>query len=248
MAVKYPAVVSRRLDGRYWNSVFACSQCFSFESILLSDISDVTYRNIFPLVLRYLLFKFACWLHYAILTAFFGTSQLFCSVFQLTGFKGVLFYFSSSCDYQVLCWVFFLVGYSSVSFSLFSTDRQHTFILLVDIVLCTPLCILFFLASASTVSAILPFHFRNPARITQGKMCGAEGLPSMNRSEQKCKVCALAESSGEEGLVLLHPEYLDGALMTAAGYFHESKTCPFRFYTGCGQHFKLCKKHNLKSQ
>lgn len=94
---------SRQLDGIFSNSVFACCQCFSFESILLSDISDVTYRNIFPLVLRYLLLKFACWLHYAILTAFFGTSQLFCSVFQLRGFKVVLFYFWSSCDYQVLC-------------------------------------------------------------------------------------------------------------------------------------------------
>lgn len=130
-------------------------------------------------------------------------------------------------------------------FSLFSTDSHHIFILQVDIVLCTLLCILFFLASASTISMILPFYFRNPARITQGKTCGAEGLVSMNHSQQKSKVCALAESSGEKGwLVLLHPEYLDVALMTAAAYFHTSKTCPFRFYTGCGQHFKLCKKRN----
>lgn len=146
MAVRSPAAGSNTLDGRFSNSVFTHSQCFSFKSTLLSDVSDITYRNSSPLFLRHLLFKFACWIQYTILTAFIETGCLFWNVFQLRGFKVVPFYFWSSCDYQVLYWpFFFLVGCSGVSFSSLSTP-QHIFILQVDI-LCTLSHMLFFFIS-----------------------------------------------------------------------------------------------------
>lgn len=128
MAVRSPAAGSKTLDGRFSNSVFVHSQCFSLKSILLSDMSYITYRNSFHLFLRHLLFKFACWLQFAILTAFFETWLLFWNVFQLRGFEVVSFYFWSSCNYQVLCWsFFFLVGCSGVSFPSLSTDSPAHF-------------------------------------------------------------------------------------------------------------------------
>lgn len=81
----------------------------------------------FSLSSQYLLFKFTCWLDYTILTAFFWTSQLFCSVFQLRGFKvGCFFFFlifdlPVTIEYYAGLFFFFLVGCSSVSFSFFFT-------------------------------------------------------------------------------------------------------------------------------
>lgn len=126
MAVRSPEADSKTLDGRFSNSVFAHSQCFSSKSILLSDISDITYRNSFHLFLRHLLFKFACWLQFAILTAFLETRWLFWNVFQLRGFKVVSFYFWSSCAYQVLCWPF-LSSWLLWCFSSLSTDSPAPF-------------------------------------------------------------------------------------------------------------------------
>lgn len=57
----------------------------------------------------------------------------------------------------------------------------------------------------------------------------------MNCSQQKSKIHAPAESSGEKGwLVLHHPESLDVALMTAMGYFHVPKTAPSDFTLAVG--------------
>lgn len=146
MAVRSPAAGSNTLDGRFSNSVFTHSQCFSSKSTLLSDMSDITFRNSSPLFLRHLLFRFACWIQYTILTAFIETGCLFWNVFQLRGFKVVPFYFWSSCDYQVLCWpFFFLVGCSGVSFSSLSTP-QHIFILQVDILFTLSHMIFFFIS------------------------------------------------------------------------------------------------------
>lgn len=126
MAVRSPAAGSNTLDGRFSNSVFTHSPCFSFKSTLLSDMSDITYRNSSPLFLRHL-FKFACWIQYTILTAFIESGCLFWNVFQSRRFKVVPFYFWSSCDYQVLCWPFFIFSWLLWCFFLFTLHSPAHF-------------------------------------------------------------------------------------------------------------------------